>query len=79
MGAALQIQTRVLPGGKIEVEAPGLEVGECVEAFVAPPARTGVPRLPTRDVLARIRGTMPPGDPEEMDRRWREEKDARDR
>jgi hypothetical protein len=79
MGSTLHIQTKVLPGGKIEVEAPELEVGDYVDVFVVPPTRTDIPRLPIREVLAHIRATIPPGDPEEMDRRWRDERDAWDR
>jgi hypothetical protein len=34
MGATLEIQTKVLPGNKIEVEAPDLRVGDQVKVTI---------------------------------------------
>jgi hypothetical protein len=77
MTNTLKIQTEVLPGNKIEVDAPELSVGDRVDVTVVR-TQPGAPRRSAVEVLDEIYARIPPGDPEEMDRRWREERDSWD-
>jgi hypothetical protein len=59
------------------VESPELNEGDRVEVTVVRSQSAG-PRLSALEVLDEIYARIPPGDPEEMDRRWREVRDSWD-
>jgi hypothetical protein len=80
MQAALRITTRVLPGNRIEITAPGLTEGAPVDVFLVLPE---TPASPCRSVLEFL-DSLPPGPrlfktSEEADRYLREERDTWDR
>jgi len=78
MTDTLQIQTEVLPGGKIEVEAPELREGERVTVTVS---RTNAPqdhRRTVLEVLDSLPGHPLFETPQDADRYLCEERDSWD-
>jgi len=80
MQSALHISTRVLPGGKIEIDAPGLVEGQAVEVIVVVPSSADPLGKPALDLIA----SLPPGPRscptwEEFERAFQEERDSWDR
>ena len=78
----VQVKTRVLAGSKIEVTAPGLLEGQDVEVTIAPVPETPPPNE-TGDMLEFME-SLPPGPRsaatwEEVERQFREEREAWDR
>lgn len=76
MTSGLRIQTRILPGHRIEISAPGLPEGSTVDVIVLP-APTGAQG---RGVLEFL-DSLPSGPRsfaswEEMERHFQEERDA---
>lgn len=83
MATALHIRTTVLPGQRIEIEVPGLPVGEPVEVFVVPGARAPDSEPRQRSALDVIRSVPPEArlfhTPEEVDTYLAEERSRWDR
>ena len=73
----LQIHTRVLPGERIEVPAPGLTVGEEVEVTVV---RTGAagPAEHAIDIIDALPGSRLFKTPQEADEYLKKERDSWD-
>ncbi len=85
MQPALKVKTTVLPGHRIELSAPQLPEGEEVEVFITLPelANGTSESIPTQGVWDFIQ-SLPPGPRsadswEEIERRFREERDSWDR
>jgi hypothetical protein len=79
MSQVISIKTKVLPGGRVEVFAPGFREGDVVDVLVRP----NVAPNGRRSMLDLI-GSMPAGtrsaaDWEALERALREERDAWDR
>lgn len=73
MQAALRITTKVLPGGKAELQIPAASVGDEVEVFVILPKQQ-----PILEFFEEIHRQGPFRTPEEIDRDIQTEKDAWD-
>ncbi|MGH7175842.1 MAG: hypothetical protein ACREJC_00550 [Tepidisphaeraceae bacterium] len=78
----IHVNTRVLPGGRIEIAAPELKEGEPVEVIVKPADANG-PGLRLTNILEFL-DSLPPGPRsaetwEELERLLREERDSWDR
>ena len=58
MAKAWRIQTTVLPGNRVQVDTPGIGVGQPVEVIVL--AEAGVPEHP-RSTVAEILASLPDG------------------
>jgi hypothetical protein len=79
MQMALRVKTRVLAGGRIEVDAPELEPGAAVELIILlPEATTGELRSAV-DILSEMSGQRAFKTAAEIDAYVREERDAWDR
>ena len=77
MQSALQMETTILPGHRLEITAPELPEGATVHVIVLMPE---TPRPARRSVLD-ILNSLPPGPllfptPEDADRHMREERDS---
>jgi hypothetical protein len=79
MGAARRINTTVQAGGKIEVRAPDLPLGQPVEVIIR--LANGHPngRRSIVDILAECPGGLTFKTPEDVDAYIREERDSWDR
>jgi hypothetical protein len=77
MQAALRITTKVLPGGKVELQLPTTTVGDEVEVFVILPKQKAAEQ-PILEFFAEIHRQGPFRTPEEIDRDIQMEKDAWD-
>lgn len=80
MRPELHVTTRVLPGGRVEVVAPQLREGEEVEVTIALPEQ----RAPGDPGLLEFLNSLPSGPRsaatwEEVERQFREERDAWER
>ena len=51
MATAMYIKTAVLPGGKVEVSAPELVVGQQVTVFVVIEEEAQIPKRPLSEIL----------------------------
>jgi hypothetical protein len=78
MQSALRITTKVLSGGKVELQLPLESVGDEVEVFVILPEKSRSPQQPILEFFAAIHQQGPFRTPEEMDRDIQMEKDAWD-
>ena len=77
MQSALQMETTILPGHRLEITAPELPEGATVQVVVLMPETPRPARLSMLDYLK----TLPPGPllfptPEDADRHMREERDS---
>jgi hypothetical protein len=79
MQMALRVRTRVLAGGRIEVDSPELEPGAAVELIILLPEGTTVERRSAVDILAEASGHRAFKTAAEVDAYLREERDAWDR
>ena len=75
MQAALYIQTKVLPGNRIEVAASELKEGDVVDVFLVLPEPPQAARRSALDVIAALQGHRLFRTPEEVDRYVQEERD----
>lgn len=78
MQPALRITTKVLSGGKIELQLPLESVGDEVEVFVVLPEKPRSQQQPILDFFAAIHQQGPFRTPEEIDRDIQLEKEAWD-
>jgi hypothetical protein len=80
MQSAIYIKTKVLPGGKIELELPQATEGEDVDVFVIMPStKPSQSRPSVIDILDEIHRRRPHGrSTEEIDRELQAERDAWD-
>jgi hypothetical protein len=79
MQSALRMETTVLPGHRLEINAPELPEGATVEVIVVLPAPS-----PKRQSMLEFLATLPPGPllfktPEEANRYLQEERDSWER
>jgi hypothetical protein len=79
MQMALRVKTRVLAGGRIEVDTPELEPGAAVELIILLPEGTAGERRSAVDILAEVSGQRAFKTAAEVDAYVREERDAWDR
>jgi hypothetical protein len=82
MQAALRIQTTVLPGHRLEINAPDLPEGAKVDVVVVLSQKPSLPRTTMLELLETLpSGPSPRGFPtwEEYERHLQEEKDAWER
>jgi hypothetical protein len=78
MQSALRITTKVLSGGKVELQLPLDSVGDEVEVFVVLPEKLPSQQQPILEFFAAIHRQGPFRTPEEIDRDIQLEKDAWD-
>jgi hypothetical protein len=80
MQSAIHLKTKVLPGGKIELELPQANEGEDVDVFVIiSTPKTSESRPSVIDILDEIHRRRPHGrSTEEIDRELQAERDAWD-
>jgi hypothetical protein len=82
MQAALHITTRVLPGRRVEFNAPELEEGTNVEVFVVSTQTSETAMQPRRsalEIIESLQGHRLFQTAEEVDRYLQEERDSWDR
>jgi hypothetical protein len=79
MGSVLHMQAEVLPGNKIELDAPTLRVGEIVEVTVRPTGDSEVKRRSSLDVIMDFMDRHPDWKPIDADAYIRAERNAWDR
>ena len=79
MNSALHVKTRVQPGGKIEIETPGLIEGQSVDVFVILPQADVTPRRSALEIIEGYRTHHLPRDAGEIDRELGAERDSWDR
>jgi hypothetical protein len=78
-GAAMHVKTRVLPGPRVEVAAPGLAEGSVVDVFVVAEPPAGSPPRSAIDVIKSLQGHRSFANAQEADRHLEEERNAWDR
>ncbi len=76
MQPALHISTKVLPGNKIEIFDPQLQVGDAVEVFVIIKKNSSRTHRSAIDLLDELPGQRLFKTPEEADRYLQEERSA---
>jgi len=76
MQSALRITTKVLSGGKVELQLPLESVGDEVEVFVVLPEKSRSPQQPLLEFFEAIHRQGPFRTPKEIDRDIQIEKDA---
>jgi hypothetical protein len=76
MQSALRITTKVLSGGKVELQLPLESVGDEVEVFIVLPEKPQPKQQPILEFFAEIHRQGPFRTPEEIDRDIQMEKDA---
>ena len=74
--SALHFTARVQPGGKIQIEAPGLIEGQPVEVFVILPHAYSPPPRSALDIIEAYRAQRSPRSAEDIDRQIQEERDS---
>jgi len=79
MGAARKISTTVQAGGRIEVRAPDLPVGQPVDVIIRLAGDQPNGRRSIVDILAECPGGLLFKTPEDVDAYLREERDSWDR
>ena len=79
MSASTHIKTTVLPGGKIELVAPGFKAGEAVDVFLLRVRSDAQPRRSFLDLIREYDGPRLFKTPEEADAYLREERDSWER
>lgn len=78
MNSVIRVETEVLPGGRIEIEEPGLAPGEAVEVIVIRQA-SRLARRPALEILAEAPGHLLFKTAEDVDTYLQEERDSWDR
>lgn len=76
MQPALHISTKVLPGSKIEIFNPELQVGDTVEVFVIIRKNSSLTHRSAIDLLDELPGQRLFKTPEEVDQYLQEERSA---
>ena len=76
MQSALHITTKVLPGNKIEINAPELPEGTSVEVFLVVPTPPNPPRRSALEIIDSLKGHRLFETAEEADRYLQEERDS---
>ena len=78
MQAAIKLNTRILPGKRIEFTSPDLPENGEVEVIIVLPGKNG--RIPMLDLVASLPvGPRSASSWDELDRSFQEERDAWDR
>ncbi|HLO47973.1 MAG TPA: hypothetical protein VK211_06080, partial [Kamptonema sp.] len=77
--SALHIQSKVLPGNKIEIDVPEGSVGDRVDVFVILPPKTEPKQVSVMDILSELPGKRLFQTPEEADKYLQEERDSWER
>lgn len=78
MQRALHLQAQVLPGKKIELNAPEISVGEVVDVFVIVPKPPQPKPRKVLEILEEIRGHRQLKTSEELDKYLEEERNSWD-
>ena len=79
MNMALQVETKVLPGNRIEVQAPELREGQEATVFIVLRDYPAGPKRPLRDILAEYKGPTSFRTAEEVDAYIRAERNSWDK
>lgn len=82
MASALRIETKILPGNKLEITLPenciSGTVGETIEVIVLLPENSESQRLSVIDILNEVRSQRSPRSVEDINRELQMERDAWD-
>jgi hypothetical protein len=76
MQSALHITTKVLPGNKIEIDAPELAEGTAVEVFLVVPEPSSPPRRSALEIIDSLKGHRLFETAEEADTYLQKERDS---
>lgn len=79
MQSAIRVTTRVLPGGKLEVQLPPESAGDEVEVFIVLPEKPVVETFSAIDIIKQPRDHQIFKTPEEVDQYLRTERDSWER
>ena len=79
MNLALRVETKVLPGHRIEVQGPELPEGQDATVFVVLHGSGEAKKRPLLDILAEYKGPVSFRTAAEVDAYLREERDSWDR
>ncbi|MDJ0634662.1 MAG: hypothetical protein QNJ34_15850 [Xenococcaceae cyanobacterium MO_188.B29] len=78
MQPALHLTTKVLPGNKIEIEIPSVEIGDTVDVFVVLPEKPQEKKRSVLELIEASRSQRSLRSAEDIDLQLREERNSWD-